>query len=153
MCGNPVVLVADGVLLEDAMRRANYAIIDLMDQLRSKDVFDIRNVAYAILETNGSVSILQRGEHQTPTLGDLGLPPEEAHLSHMLVLDGRFCPSTIRACGLREDWVQKKLRDMGVRTVRDAFYLSLSPDGLLRAQTTARTGARVLTLQTEVTHV
>ena len=42
---------------------------------------------------------------------------------------------------------------MGVRTVRDAFYLSLSPDGLLRAQTTARTGARVLTLQTEVTHV
>ena len=78
VCGNPVVLVADGVLLEDAMRRTNYAIIDLMDQLRSKDVFDIRSVAYAILETNGSVSILQKGEYQTPTVRDLQLEPEEA---------------------------------------------------------------------------
>ena len=153
VCGNPVVLVANGVLLEDAMRRTNYAIIDLMDQLRSKDVFDIRSVAYAILETNGSVSILQKGEYQTPTVRDLQLEPEEAHLSHMLVLDGRLCPSTIRACGVREDWVRKKLGEMGIRAVRDAFYLSLLPDGLLRAQTTARTGARVLTLQTEVTHV
>lgn len=153
VCGNPVVLVADGVLLEDAMRRANYAIIDLMDQLRAKDVFDIRNVAYAILETNGSMSILQTGECQTPSLEDLGLPPAPARLSHMLALDGRLCPDTIRACGLREDWVRKKLQDMGVRAVRDTFYLSLSPDGLLRAQTTARAGARVLTLQTEVTDV
>lgn len=153
VCGNPVVLVADGVLLEDAMRRANYAIIDLMDQLRAKDVFDIRNVAYAILETNGSMSILQTGECQTPSLEDLGLPPAPARLSHMLALDGRLCPGVIRACGLREDWVRKKLRDMGVRAVRDTFYLSLSPDGLLRAQTTARAGARVLTLQTEVTDV
>ena len=84
VCGNPVVLVADGVLQEESMRRANYTVTDLMDQLRAKDVFDIANVAYAILETNGTMSILQRGECQTPTLRDLGLPPEEARLSHML---------------------------------------------------------------------
>lgn len=152
VCGNPVILVADGVLQEDSMRRSNYTIIDLMDQLRAKDVFDIGNVAYAILETNGSMSVLQRGEFQTPTLRDLGLPPEEAHLSHMLVLDGKLCMSTVRACGLTEAWVRDRLSGMGAGAVRNVFYLSLSPDGLLRAQTRSRSGSRVLTLQTEAVH-
>jgi uncharacterized membrane protein YcaP (DUF421 family) len=153
VCGRPVILVADGVLQEGSMRRANYTIIDLMDQLRAKDVFDIGNVAYAILETNGSMSVLQRGECQTPTLKDLDLPPEDAHLSHMLVLDGRLCVETVRACGLSEAWVQAKLSGMGAGPVRNVFYLSLSPDGTLRAQTRERAGKRVLTLQTEATHV
>lgn len=148
VCGNPVVLVADGVLQEESMRRANYTVTDLMDQLRAKDVFDIGNVAYAILETNGTMSILQRGECQTPTLRDLGLPPEEARLSHMLVLDGELCMSTVRACGLTGEWVRDRLAGMGAGAVKDVFYLSLSPDGTLRAQTRARSGSRVLTQAT-----
>lgn len=150
VCGNPVILVADGVLQEASMRKANYTIIDLMDQLRAKDVFDIGDVAYAILETNGSMSVLQRGDFQIPTFKDLSLPSEKAQLSHMLVLDGRFCPNTIQACGLSENWVQAKLSEMGAGKIKDVFYLSLSPDGTLRAQTDERIGANVLTLQTEV---
>ena len=66
----------------------------------------------------------------------------------MLVLDGRLCPETIRSRGLTEDWVRGCLTRMGAGAVENVFYLSLSPDGLLRAQTRARTGARVLTLRT-----
>ena len=148
ICGRPVVLVDGGVLQEGAMRRANYTVIDLMDQLRAKDVFDIGDVAYAILETNGSMSVLPRGGCQTPTCAALGLPPQQERLSHMLVLDGRLCPETIRSRGLTEDWVRGCLTRMGAGAVENVFYLSLSPDGLLRAQTRARTGARVLTLRT-----
>lgn len=58
LCGNPLLLIADGVLQEDVMRAANYTVVDLLDQLRAKDVFDLSNVSYAILETNGSLSVL-----------------------------------------------------------------------------------------------
>ena len=72
--GNPLILIRDGVLQEDAMRAANYSVDDLMDQLRSKDMFSAEEVAFAILETNGSMSILQKSDAQTPTRGDLALP-------------------------------------------------------------------------------
>ena len=58
ICGSPVILIADGVVAEEAMRLTNYTMIDLLDQLRSKDIFDLSNVAYAILETNGTMSII-----------------------------------------------------------------------------------------------
>jgi len=145
MCGNPVILVANGVLQEEAMRRTNYTIIDLVDQLRENGVFDIDEVAYAILETNGTVSILPKGAYQNPTVAQMGLQTEEAGLSHMLVLDGHLCPSTISACSLTGEQVTKKLKRMGIAHLKDTFYLSLSNDGTLRAQSTARTGSHVYT--------
>ena len=56
ICGTPQILILDGVLQEKVMRRTNYTVRDLLDSLRSKDIFSVDEVAYAILETNGTVS-------------------------------------------------------------------------------------------------
>lgn len=151
ICGSPMILIADGVLQEDAMRKTNYTIIDLLDQLRSKDVFDIGGVAYAILETNGSMSILQKGDFQTPTCADLKLPADRAALSYMLILDGRLCRDAMRRLCITESWICARLANFGVQSVRDVFFMNLAPDGRLTMQTRSRMGARVQTMQTEKT--
>lgn len=134
VCGSPVVLVADGDMLEENMRMTNYTVIDVMDQLRAKSVFDIREVSYAILETNGSMSVLLKGDSQQPTRADLGVRAEDAGLSHMLVLDGQACKKELRQLGLSVDWVEARVRERGARGLLDVFYLQYGADGALTMQ-------------------
>ncbi len=134
VCGSPLVLIRDGVLQQKLMREANYTIADVMDNLREKDIFDLGQVAYAILETNGSLSVLQKGAFQQPTLKDLQLPADEAELSSMLILDGRLCPESLKIAGVDRETVLRALPNFGVRRVEELFYLQAAPDGEWRAQ-------------------
>lgn len=146
ICGSPLILVRDGVLEERTMKEANYTVDDLVDCLRAKDIFDIGQVAYAILETNGSMSILQKGAFQQPTLQDLNLAPDRAELSHMLILDGRICFRTLERLQLGESFVKNTLKSQGVRRAEDVYYMQLAPDGEIRMQVRGKKGdgARVL---------
>lgn len=134
VCGSPLILVRDGVMQERTMRQANYTVDDLLDCLRAKDVFDLGQVAYAILETNGSMSVLQKGAFQQPTLRDLGIEPDRAALCHMLILDGRLCRRTLRRLDLPDSYVTDILRRQRMGSIADVFYMQLSPDGTVRAQ-------------------
>ncbi|MBQ6692991.1 MAG: DUF421 domain-containing protein, partial [Clostridia bacterium] len=73
-CGQSIVLISKGVVEEAALRSARYTLSDLMEQLRSKDVFSVDEVAYAILETNGELSVLLKGAKQKPTCELLHIP-------------------------------------------------------------------------------
>jgi len=134
ICGSPAVLVRDGLVCESAMRNTSYTIADLLDQLRAKEVFSLDDVAYAILETNGTMSVLLKGEAQTPTLRDLGLHGGRAGLSHMLVLDGRFCREAMDALSVRDADVEAMLFQHGAKRVRDVFFLHASYDGTMTMQ-------------------
>lgn len=149
VCGSPVILVRDGVLLETAMRDNDYTIVDLLDQLRSRDVFDLRQVAFAILETNGSMSVMQKGAFQTPTMGDLGLKPGNASLCEMLVLDGRFCYDAMARLAMTEADVRGVVNAFTAVPVHDVFYLHRAPEGTYAMQLKARAGAKFFS--TEVT--
>ena len=142
VCGSPVILVRDGKLLETAMRDNDYTIVDLLDQLRSRDVFDIRQVAFAILETNGTMSVMQKGAFQTPTMGDLNLPSANASLCELLILDGKFCYDAMaRLCLSMED-IRHIVKDFCDAAVSDVFYLHRSPDGAFVMQLKAKAGAQ-----------
>lgn len=137
ICGSPLILVRDGVLQERMMREANYTVLDLCDQLRSKNIFDLGEVSYAILEANGSLSVLEKGKD-----------PEEAKgLPYMLLLDGRFCRGAMASLGVSESWIRSKLSQTGVRSCRSVFYMQLLPDGSLRMQLKKKHGSAVYTLK------
>lgn len=139
-CGSPVILVRDGVLQESAMRDNDYTVIDLLDQLRSQDVFDLRQVAFAILETNGSMSVLQKGEFQTPTMSDMGLQPGSAELTEMLILDGESCHDAMARLNMNEKQVEGIIRSFGKFAIEDVFFLHHSPDEALLMQLKERAG-------------
>jgi len=133
LCGSPLVLVRDGVLQEVTMRQANYTVADLVEHLRGKDVFDIGQVAYAILETNGSLSVIPQSE-------------PDAALPHMLILDGKLCRHALRTLGLDEGYVWERLKNFRVKRVSDVFFMQLAPDGGLRLQLQKKSGGQVLAL-------
>jgi uncharacterized membrane protein YcaP (DUF421 family) len=134
VCGKSIIVIEKGVVQETAMRKARYTLNDLFEQLRDKDVFDIAKVEYAILETNGNLSILLKGPLQPPSLKDLQLPAPEALPCSMLILDGKVHDRVLRESGHSVKWLSAQLRKMGFYSAKDVFFASLAADGTLHVQ-------------------
>ena len=142
ICGTPQILILDGVLQERIMRRTNYTVRDLLDSLRSKDVFDVGEVAYAILETNGTVSILQKAAFQQPNKQELNLDPGTAALSHLLILEGRIQKSGLETLHLSAADVETMLKKNGL-ALHNVFFAQMNGDGEVHVQLDRRNGSRV----------
>lgn len=146
VCGKCVLLVARGVVLEDALRVTRFTLNDLMAQLRSKDVFNLSDVAFAVLETNGELSVLLRGDIQQPTYASLALPPADDVPPLLLIQDGKIHREALRQAGRNESWLRTRLELAGCQDESAAFYALLDSSGALHVQTTVRTGARRYTV-------
>lgn len=133
VCGSPLLLVREGVLQEGIMRQANYTVSDLSDHLRAQQVFDLKSVQYAILETNGSLSVLEKQKADQP----------QPRLSYMLILDGELCRTALKHLRIRPKALKELLRRFGVTDMGDVFYLQYLGDGSLRLQLKARRGAKI----------
>ena len=134
VCGSPLLLVREGVLQEGIMKEANYTVADLSDHLRSQEVFDMRSVQYAILETNGALSVLQKQKADQP----------QPRLSYMLILDGAWCRAALRHLRIQPKALRALLKRFGVARIEDVFFLQYMGDGSLRLQLKAKVGAKVL---------
>ena len=133
VCGSPLLLVREGVLQEGIMQQANYTVSDLSDHLRAQQVFDLKSVQYAILETNGSLSVLEKQKADQP----------QPRLSYMLVLDGELCRTALKHLRIRPKALKELLRRFGVTDMGDVFYLQYLGDGSLRLQLKAKRGAKI----------
>jgi Predicted membrane protein len=134
VCGSPLVIISRGVVREDVMRAANYSLSDLTEQLRLKEIFSLASVEYAILETNGSLSVLLKGPFQTPTNEQLGLESEKAAPELMLVMDGKIHERELESVGLNARKLKEILKKMKIGTVKECFFASLDSSGMLHAQ-------------------
>ncbi len=144
ICGTPQILILDGVLQQTIMRRTNYTVRDLLDSLRSKDIFNVGEVAYAILETNGTVSVLEKAAFQCPTRQDLHLDPGSAALSHLLILEGRIQKSGLDTLHLTRKDVESMLHSHGL-SLKNVFFAQMNGDGELHVQLDRSHGSRVYT--------
>lgn len=143
VCGTPQILILDGVLQEKIMRRTNYTVRDLLDSLRSKDIFDVGEVAYAILETNGTVSVLEKAAFQQPNKRELGLEPGSAALSHLLILEGKIQRSGLETLHLTQKDVETMLKNHGL-SLENIFFAQMNGDGELHVQLNRKNQSRVM---------
>ncbi|MCL2671226.1 MAG: DUF421 domain-containing protein [Clostridiales bacterium] len=146
LCGSPLILIRDGVMQENMMRQCGYTVADLSDHLRTHDVFDVTEVAYAILESNGGMTVLLKTEKQSLTREDLNLPKETVGLSHMLVADGKLCEHSLVLLGVDANYVKNRLQDMKIDSEKDVFFLQRAADGTLTAQLREKLGSECITL-------
>ncbi|WP_211328167.1 DUF421 domain-containing protein [Thermodesulfitimonas autotrophica] len=130
MCGRPQVVISNGRILNREMRRARYNLDDLLSQLREKGYPNPAEVAFAVLETSGRLSVVPWAEVQPPTRQDLGLKARPTGLPKVLVADGELLLPDLRAGGRERDWLEAALQARGLRP-KDAFLVTLSPDGEL----------------------
>ena len=96
--GTPVTVIKDGILQQQALKTLRYTIDDLLAALRQKDIFDISQVQYAIVETNGQLSVLLKADYDTVTREDMNLSPSPQGYQCPVIIDGKIVEKDFKIC-------------------------------------------------------
>lgn len=119
--GRPVIVISNGIVQQEEMRRLRMTNDDLSEQLRQKDVFSIQDVAYAIVETNGKMSVIKKPDKEQPTAGMLGVALPDTGFETVVVSDGVISDFSLDLCGKNRDWLQNVLEKE--RIPADSIFL------------------------------
>ncbi|ALX48613.1 DUF421 domain-containing protein [Lentibacillus amyloliquefaciens] len=120
--GQPSMVIHKGHLVYDVLKQNRLDIDELQHMLRSKDVFSIEEVEYAILEADGEVSVLKKPEYQTPTIADLNLAPKPVKIGRVLISDGEIVWDNLKEASLNKTWLEEELHKQNVQSIEDVFY-------------------------------
>ena len=108
-CGKPILLIDNGKLLQGNLRLTRVTLDELMGKLREKDVLDISQVQYAILETDGNVSVFPYPQFQPASAKDAGVEVKVQSMPIVVAEDGRMFPENLKKAGKSEKWVEEML--------------------------------------------
>ena len=130
ICGTPSVLIQNGVLQQEAMRKNRYTLDELLEELRGQGISKIQDVKYAILENSGHLSILPWTKQQPPTVSQLGLDlQDDVTLPVILINDGRVLQKNLTSCGKDAEWLYKALKRQKLTSPGEVFLLTLDDRG------------------------
>lgn len=129
--GFPSIVIANGKIKEKELRRQRYNVSDLLGQLREKDVANIADVQYAVLETSGELSVMLKADKRPVTPEDLSLPVQYEGLPTPLIFDGRIHEQNLAQLQLDEQWLMAELHKCGLAGPREVLYASLDSRGKL----------------------
>lgn len=128
ICGKPIVIIDDGTVQQSEMRKLRLTTEDLFEQLREKNVFSLKDVAYAIVETDGRISIIKKPDKEQPTAGMLGIAVPNPSIETVVVSDGVVSNTSLQVCGKSEKWLEETLRHQNVRA-EDIFIMTANTKG------------------------
>ena len=125
VAGNPVIVIRDGQIRQQELEKLRLNIDDIMAQLRAQNIFDIREVSFAVVETTGSLSVYQKFPARNVTAQMLSLPEDAASNFPPLVIisDGTLIDSALRMCNLREEWLRATLEAQKIAQ-EDVFLMT-----------------------------
>lgn len=124
LCGRPSIIVENGTLKQAEMKKNRFTVDELMEELRMKGFTDISTIKYAILETNGQISILPFADQKPPTAKAMNQAPQEAGLPLVIINDGRVLEHNLRCRGYDQNWLEKQLKAHKVKHPKDVYLLT-----------------------------
>lgn|SRR5690625_1473826 len=125
--GKPALVIHEGRIIYEEMRKNKIDINELQQLLRMKDVFAIQEVEYAILETNGELSVVKKPAYQTPTKQDLNVKLTKAEIAMPVITDGEIIKDNIAEADLTEEQLLNELNKQNVENIKDVFYAEYIP--------------------------
>lgn len=140
LCGNPCVVIKDGQFDEHMLRMLRLSPEDIMEGLRIAGVPQIKDVRYAIIETNGQLSVIPRADRQALTPSDIKLYPDEVGMPMVVVSDGKLIHSHLEQLGRTETWLLLQCRRRGISSLSDVFLMTLDDCGNLFIQQKSTAG-------------
>lgn len=126
--GKSVMIIKNGVLDRNAMRNVRMTVLDLVELLRGQDVFDISDVAYAVLEVNGDLSVLLKSEAQNVKLRDMNMECKNENLPLPVISDGKIIYESLKALECDVSFLKEKLKSEKI-AVNGVFLMTLDRDG------------------------
>lgn len=131
ICGTPSVLIENGKIIEKEMYRLRYNMNDLLEQLRSKNIPNVSDVEFAILETSGQLSVIPKSQKRPLIPADLNLPTMYEGLPLTLIIDGHVFSQNLSRANLGMEWLASELHKFGIKDFNDVLFASLDTEGKL----------------------
>lgn len=126
--GKPSLVIHQGMLIREEMRKNKIDINEVQQLLRDKDVFSIQEVEYGILESNGKISVLKKSAYQTPNKKDLNVAPTDVVLPYAVIIDGEIVTDNLKEAGLHKNWLLDELRRQGYEKIEDVYFAEYAKD-------------------------
>lgn len=133
--GEPVVVIMNGQIMEEAMGKMRYRMDDLLKQLRGKGIFDISQVEFAVLETSGQLSVLKKSQYQPLTPRQLNITTDYDGMSTELIYDGVVLEQNLKQVNLDRPWLEEQLKKFGVNDPKEVLLALLDTRGKLYIDT------------------
>jgi len=127
--GEPTIVILNGKIMDDAMKKLRYRLDIMYEQLRKKGVFDISEVKFAILETDGQLSVMKKPEFQDVTVKDLNLPVQDKGIAVEVIYNGIIIDQNLRQLNKDRRWLADELRRQNIKSPSEVFYMTVNPDG------------------------
>lgn len=131
ICGTPSVLIENGKIVQQELSRLRYNINELMEQLRAKNMPNIADVEFAILETSGQLSVIPKSQKRPLIPEDMNLPTKYEGLPVTLIIDGHVFHKNMAKINLSEDWLRAELQKFNIKNFKDVLFASLDSEGKL----------------------
>ena len=109
MCGKPRILIYRGKIDEKALKKERFTINELQERLRGNNVVNISDVEYAILETSGQVTVIQKPDKRTTIPADFNIMPEYEGITYDLIIDGKIIKENLRKIGRDYNWLKNEV--------------------------------------------
>lgn len=122
--GKPRILIYRGKLDEQALKKERITINELQERLRDREVVNIGDVEYAILETSGQITVILKPDKRTITPKDFNIMPEYEGISYDLVIDGKIMDDNLRKIGRDIIWLNKQIEKFGIKP-KEALIVTL----------------------------
>ena len=132
ICGKPSILIYRGKLMK-SYEKERYTINELQERLRGKDVFNIGDVEYAILETSGEINVILKPEKRNPTLSDLNIKAQYEGIAYDLVLDGVIQYENLKKLNKDYSWLKGQVKKFGFNP-EQALVVTIDADGQIYCQ-------------------
>jgi uncharacterized membrane protein YcaP (DUF421 family) len=120
--GNPAIIVRDGKIDRNQMKRNKINLGQLLQLLRQNNVFSINEVKFAILEMNGTLSVLKNSPVAAPSRKDFNLPDRPVYLPVTIISDGNVIMDNLKDAGFDLTWLNEQLKIQGINSIMDVFY-------------------------------
>jgi uncharacterized membrane protein YcaP (DUF421 family) len=128
MNGKSAIIIEDGKINQDVMKKLRMTVLDLIELLRGQNVFDVNTVAYAVLEVNGDLNVLLKSNFQPATPTDLNLKTQPSKMQIPIISDGKIIKEAVNSIAKTESEIKEILNSKNL-TESSVFLMTMSRDG------------------------
>ena len=132
--GKPVILVDPNGINFENLRKVNMNFNDLTEGIHNAGYFNLEELLYVILQTNGTLAVINRAPYTPITANDLKIEKEEATLPIIIVTKGKINKENLNLAGVSEDFLTKEINKIGIKSLKDVMFLTINNLGKIYVQ-------------------
>ncbi len=125
VCGRPNIIIRNGRIDQREMLRCRLCIDELTEDLRKKGYADISKVKYAVLETDGTLSVLPYASEEPPSAAAMKVQVEDFSLPRCVISDGKVIERMLKESGKDQKWLEKQLKKRNIRDPKEVYYMTV----------------------------